>query len=300
MARGKALVAVIIWGASFVATKIVVEQIDPLALVTIRTAGGTLVLFGLLWGRGQWEGMARGRLLADLALLGFIGVALHLSLQAVALRLTSASNTGWLVSLSPVFIALLAWLFLGESFGLGRVAGLALALVGALLIVVGRAGRLDVFGLPATLGAGLVLVSAVNWAVFSIISKRTLADKPAAAMIVHVMALGGLMTLPIFLVRQGWLAFGQLDTRGWLALAFIVLFVSSLAYLYWYEALAELDASQVGAFLYIEPLVTVGLAALLLGEPIRPLTLLGGVAILGGVWLVTRRKRATHPHPKRT
>lgn len=292
MPRIKVLIAVTIWGASFVATKIVVSQIDPFALVTIRSLGGTVVLFGLLRWRGRWEGLARGRLLLEFALLGFVGVSLHLTLQAVGLTLTTASNTGWLVSLSPVFIALLAWLFLGESFGLLRVGGLAIALAGALLIVVGQAGGLDILRLPTTLGDGLAFASAANWAVFSTISKRALKRKPAAVLMVHVMALGGLITLPLFIMRRGWLAFGQLDASGWLALGFTVVFVSSLAYLYWYDALAELDASQVGAFLYLEPLVTVGLAALLLREPVRLLTLAGGGIILLGVWLVTRPRPA--------
>jgi drug/metabolite transporter (DMT)-like permease len=108
---------------------------------------------------------------------------------------------------------------------------------------------------------------------------------------VHVMAIGCLMTLPLFVIQQGWQELAQLNLEGWLALGFTVLFVSSLAYLFWYDALATLQASQVGVFLYIEPLVTVGLAALLLTEPLRPLALLGGAAILVGVWLVSVRRQ---------
>lgn len=100
------------------------------------------------------------------------------------------------------------------------------------------------------------------------------------------------MTLPLFIAREGWNELALLDARGWLALAFTVLLVSSLAYLFWYDALAALNASQVGVFLYIEPLVTVLLAALLLSEPLRPLALLGGAAILGGVWLVTQARES--------
>jgi drug/metabolite transporter (DMT)-like permease len=283
----KALAAVMIWGASFVTTKIVVSQIDPLALVTIRTMGGALVLFGLLRLRGGWGGVVRGRLLGYLALLGFVGVALHLTIQAVGLTLTTASNTSWLVSLSPVFIALLAWLFLGESFGGRRIAGFVVAMSGALLIVVGQAGGFDILRLPGTLGDGLAFASAITWATFSVLSKRAAGLEPPDVLMVHVMTLGGLMTLPTFIARRGWLEFALLDTNGWLALGFIVMFVSSLAYLFWYDALAELDASQAGVFLYLSPLVTAGLAALLLHEPMHPLALAGGGAVLLGVWLVT-------------
>lgn len=284
----KALIAVMIWGASFVATKVVVRQIDPFALVTLRTAGGALALFALLKIQGRWQGVIRGRLLLDLALLAFIGVALHLSLQAVALTLTTAGNTAWLVSLAPVFIALLAWRFLGESFGARKLAGFATAMAGALLVVLARAGSLDALGLPATAGDGLVLIGAATWAIYSALAKRVTPRASPDVMMVHVMGLGCLMTTPIFLARQGWLALGQLDATGWLAVGYLAILSSAAGYLFWYDALAALDASQVGAFLYIEPLVTVALAALLLDEPIRPLMLLGGAAILLGVWLVTR------------
>jgi drug/metabolite transporter (DMT)-like permease len=234
--------------------------------------------------------VVRGRLLGYLALLGFVGVALHLTIQAVGLRLTTASNTSWLVSLSPVFIALLSWLFLGETFGGWRIAGFAIAMGGALLIVVAQAGGFDILRLPSTLGDGLAFASAITWATFSVLSKRAAGLKPPAVLMAHVMTLGGLMTLPTFIARRGWLEFAYLDTDGWLALGFTVVFVSALAYLFWYDALAELDASQAGVFLYLSPLVTAGLAAILLHEPMRPLALMGGGAVLFGVWMVTRQR----------
>ncbi len=290
IAHLKALVTVVVWGASFVATKIIVDQIDPVVLVPVRTFGGSVILFALLKRRGQWTGMVHDRrLLGQLVLLAFVGIALHLTIQAIGLSLTTASNTGWMVALTPVFIALLAWQFLGETYGRFQLLGFFLAMVGALLIVMARTGSLDIFGLPSTRGDLLAFSSAITWAVASVLSKRIVGRLPAAVVTVHIMALGCLMTLPLFVAREGWQAFGLLDLEGWLALAFTILFVSSLAYLFWYDALSTLKASQLGAFLYIEPLVTVALAAIVLDEPLRPLAILGGAAILSGVWLVSFR-----------
>ncbi len=287
----KAFAAITIWGASFIATKVVVEQIDPLTLVTLRTFGGALILYAFMKLLGRWDGIARGRLLLDLAALGFVGVAVHLSIQAVGLTLTSATNTGWMVALTPIFIALLSWRFLNERFGAVKVAGFALALFGALLIVVAQAGGLDALALPSTTGDLLAFSSAITWAVYSVLSKRVAGERSPGVLMTHVMALGCLMTLPLFVTRQGWVEFARLDLTGWLALGFLTIFVSAVAQLFWYDALAAMDASKVGVFLYIEPLVTLALAALLLGEPVRPLTLAGGGAILLGVWMVTRMGR---------
>jgi drug/metabolite transporter (DMT)-like permease len=295
--RGRGLIAVTIWGASFAATGLIVQQIDPFALVTIRTLGGTVVLYAMLRLTGRWDGLIRGRRLAYVALLAFVGIFVHLTIQAVGLTMTTASNTGWLFSLSPVFIAVLGWLFLGERFGVWRVAGFVVAMAGALLIVVAQAGGLDFLDLPSTPGDLLALSSAVTWAVYSVLSKRALRQWPAATLMVHIVAMGGLMSVPFFVARQGWLAFGALDAAGWLALGFLVVFVASLGHLFWYDALAGLDASQVAVLLYIEPVITMLVAAVLLGEPIRPLMVFGGAAILVGVWLVNRSPAKPAPDP---
>lgn len=290
-ARLKVFIAVVIWGTSFVTTKIIVDQMDPLVLIPVRSLGGGLLLLVLLKRRGDWPGMARGSLLAQLALLGFIGVALHLTIQAVGLTLTTASSTGWMVSLTPIFIALLAWRFLGERFEPLQIAGFIIAVIGALLVVAAKTGNLDIAGLPSTKGDALAFSSAITWAVFSVLSKRVISQHQPAALMVQIMLFGCLMTLPLFFIRQGWSELAGLNAQGWTALAFTILIVSPVGYLFWYDALSTLDASKVAVFLYIEPIVTVVVAALLLDEPLRPLALLGGAAILTGVWLVSSRRR---------
>ena len=75
---------------------------------------------------------------------------------------------------------------------------------------------------------------------------------------------------------------------GWLALAFLGVICSGVAYYFWFRALEQIDATQVGAFLYLEPIVTVVLASWILGEMITVATIFGGAAILVGIWLVNR------------
>lgn len=77
---------------------------------------------------------------------------------------------------------------------------------------------------------------------------------------------------------------------GWLGIVFLGVFCSGLAYVFWYDALQTLPIAQTGVFLYIEPIVTVVAAAVILKEQLFIATLFGGATILGGVWLVNRRK----------
>jgi drug/metabolite transporter (DMT)-like permease len=222
------------------------------------------------------------------ALLGFLGIAFHQWLQSNGLVTSQASTTSWIVASTPIFMAVLGWLVLRERVPLVTATGIAIAAAGVLVV----ATRGDLASLAAgRLGAPgdwLILASAPNWAVFSILSRRGLRRYPSAAMMFWVMAIGWLLTTVLFLTGPGFADVARLSFRGWLAVAFLGILCSGLAYVFWYDALSRLPSSQVGTFLYIEPLVTVVIAAAMLGERLTVATLVGGLAILLGVWMVSR------------
>jgi drug/metabolite transporter (DMT)-like permease len=114
-------------------------------------------------------------------------------------------------------------------------------------------------------------------------------------MMFWVMATGWLLTTILFLLGPGPADVARLTVRGWTAAVFLGIACSGLAYVFWYDALRELPASQVGAFLYLEPLVAVAVAAVLLDEPVLFATVAGGFAILLGVWLVSLRTSPPGP-----
>ncbi len=286
----KSFLAVLFWGASFVATKVAVQQISPLAVIMLRFALGWSVLMLICLKRQQivW---IKGRDLLGLALLGLNGITVHQLLQANALVTTSATNSGWIVALIPIFTALLAWLLARESFGALKVIGLCIAGVGALLVISrgnltgGLSGLLRV----ATVGDVLMLLSAPNWALFTVLSKKMMGTKyPPALMMTYVMGFGWMMVLPLFAAQRGWMQIPGLSVEGWASVLFLGLACSGLAYVFWYDALQKAGASQVASFLYLEPLVTVVVAATWIGERVTWATLIGGGVILLGVWLVNR------------
>ena len=222
------------------------------------------------------------------AILGFIGITFHQWLQSTGLVTAQASTTAWIVATTPIFIALLGWLFLKEYIGKWGVLGITLATLGVLLVVSQgdlTSLRLGEFGTPGDI---LILISAVNWAVFSILSRRGLQTHPAMRMLFYVMAFGWIFSSILFFARAGLAEISNLSLSGWLSIGFLGIFCSGLGYIFWYDALNILPTSQVGAFLYIEPIVTVLVAAAILGEPLLLASLVGGAIILIGVWLVNR------------
>ncbi|GAB4486576.1 MAG: DMT family transporter [Anaerolineales bacterium] len=284
----EALFAVIVWGGTFIATKLALQEASPSTLVFLRFGMGVLILGATVALRRQFALPSRAEW-GYFALVGFIGVTFHQWLQATGLQTAAATTTAWIVATIPVFTALLGWLFLKERLTFLRVFGIGLAGLGVLLIV--SKGNLSAlaagkFGTP---GDFLILISAVNWAVFSILSRRGLEQHPAARMMFYVMLFGWLFAgLWLFGFGPGLGEVAHFTRNGWGNVLVLGIFGSGLAYIAWYDALKAIPASQLGAFIYVEPLVTMVLATFLLGEAITIVSILGGAATIVGVYLVNR------------
>jgi len=285
----QALIAVTIWGATFVATKIALREASPAALVWARFGMGVLILGAAVWRRKQFA-LPRRQEWLYFAFLGFLGVTFHQWLQATGLQTASATTTAWIVATIPAFTAILGWLFLREKLKTGGVAGLSLAAAGVLLIVSKGDWQALAKGSFGAQGDFLILLSALNWAVFSVLSRRGLQKHPATRMMFYVMLHGWLFSaLWLFGWEGGGADLLKMSAAGWASLAVLGIFGSGIAYLAWYDALQTLPAAQLSVFIYIEPLVTVITAALLLGEGVTWASLLGGAMTIAGVALVNRR-----------
>lgn len=286
----KALFAVTAWGASFIATKVALQDISPITVVWLRFAIGVVILGLAVIRRGQLQ-IPGKRTLAYFALLGFIGITFHQWLQSNGLVTAQASTTAWIVASTPIFMAVLGVLFLKETLNWLQVLGILLAAFGVILVVSGGELALPGRGQFGTAGDILILISALNWAVFSALSRDGLKRYPAAMMMFYVMLFGWLIVTVLFFAGPGLAEVGNLTRVGWLGVLFLGIACSGLAYVFWYDALKVIPSSQVGSFLYFEPIVAVIVAFVILGEALLLASLVGGIAILVGVWLVNRKWR---------
>ena len=283
----EAIFAVTSWGASFVATKVALRYISPVSVVWIRFAMGVIIIGLVVFIRGQFLFPSK-RDLGYFALVGFIGITFHQWLQSTGLQTAQASTTSWIVATTPIFMALAAWIFLKERLFYWQWFGIFLAACGVLMVVSRGSLRSIALGEFGTIGDTLILISAINWAVFSMLSKKGLSEHPPTRMMFYVMLFGWLFTSVFFLKDKGFLELENIAIDGWIGLTFLGVFCSGLAYIFWYNALKTLQMAQTGAFVYFEPFVTLVVASIVLGEVIALGSILGGAAILLGVWTVNR------------
>ena len=287
VASFKALISILVWGASFVAVKIGLKYLPPYTLVWLRFTIGLLILGAAVGIRRQFS-LPPKKVWLYFAFLGFLGITFHQWLQSTGLVTSQATTTGWIVSSSPIFIAILGLLILKEKLKWLQVLGIVVASFGVLLVIT-QGNLASLFsGNVVTTGDILILISAPNWAIFTILSRRGIRNFPAALMMFYVMLFGWLFSSVLFLAENGWRSIPNIRVDGWLAIGFLGVFCSGLAYIFWYDALKVLPAAQVGIFLYIEPVITVIVSLILLNEKITLPGILGGAIILLGVWLVNR------------
>ncbi len=284
----KASIAVAIWGVSFVSTKVSLTEVAPSTIVWIRFGMGVLVLLAVLIYKKQFKRIPI-KDVSYFAFLGFLGITFHQWLQTHALQTISPTTTSWIVTTTPVFMALLGWVLLREYLGWQRILGIGIATFGVIMVV--SHGAWDIiwsfqFG---TLGDFLILLSALNWAFFSVASRRVLQRYEPALMMFYVMLFGWLFSCLEFFFAGNGFDIDRLTSTGWNHILFLGIFCSGVAYIFWYDSLKVLKASQVGALLYFEPITTLIFASWYLGEIITLASLVGGGFILIGVWLVNKR-----------
>jgi len=279
--------AATVWGASFIATKVALKDISPITIVWMRFAMGVIILGLAVVLRKQFS-LPNKNEWGYFSLLGFLGITFHQWLQSNGLKTSEAGTTAWIVATTPVFMALLGWLILKEPLNSIKTFGIVLAFVGVLLVVSdGNLASISIgkFGAPGDI---LILISSVNWAIFSALSRRGLKTYSASLMIFYVMLLGWIFSSVLFVGGGNYIEVEALSVNGWLGVTFLGVFCSGLAYIAWYDALQALSTVETGVFLYIEPLIAMVVAFFILGEPITVASLIGGGVILFGVWLVNK------------
>ena len=276
-------VTLLFWSSAFVAIRHLGDVFSPGALSLGRLAVGSVSLGVVLATRG-WTRPRREHWLPLLT----IGV-LWFCVYNVALnegeRRVDAGTAAMLIQLSPVLIALLAVVFLGERSAATLWLGLAIAFGGVALISLGTSAS----GQHDVLGVLLVLVSAASYAVSVILQKPLLRDLPALQVTWIACTVGAVLCLPFAgdLVRET-AAASSVDI-GWVV--YLGLFPTAIAFTTYAYALTHMSASSLGVTTYLVPPITVVMAWLLLAETPPLMAYVGGALCLVGVSLARRRPR---------
>ena len=283
-----------VWGGNFVAYKYLMALIPAPGLLAARFITITVILLAVLAWRGR---LLRGNTRAMWLALFPAGV-LIMGLQQVTfvsgLDHTAAGEGSLLFATAPVFTALIAAAIGQERISRANWLGIAGAMAGAALVILGGDGGRDA---PPTRVTGdlLMLASSLGYATFMVISKP-LGQRYGALKIVTFAYVFGLLVVVPFgwhdMVAADW---GALGALGWLSMAWLVLLAGVLGFVAWYWRIARTSPSRVAVYQYIVPVVAMITAALLLGERPTVAQLAGAALVLLGLYFARRPTAAACP-----
>ena len=280
--------AVISWGCSFVATKIALSELTPVTIIIMRLIFAVVFLFVIALATKR-DFSIDFKKHTSILLLAIIAV-FHLWIQVTGLKYTTAVNTGWIIGLAPVFMALLGYLFFREKLRIINIAGIVMAFFG-LLLLIGK-GDFSNIDLISNKGDVMVLASAFTWSVYSLVNKKITFSYPPLMTILYLFITMAVILIPFNLSREALYSVVNLSLMGWVAVLFLGLICSGVSYVFWAQALKDMDSARVGSFLYFEPFVTIFTAWLFLNEQITFVIVLSGVIITTGVILVNKKLRS--------
>lgn len=288
LGHAAALFTISVWGFAFITIVVLLRSFSPTEILFYRFTLATLALYAV-YPRKMKRNTLRQELLFVFA--GLFGVTAYFLLQDTALLFTAASNASVIVSFSPIMTGLLVWLFVTKerpsgSFFLGAVC----AIMGVALI--SFAGiQLELH----PLGDFLVFISALSWAIYSVLLKKIGALGHHPIQIIRRIFIYGLLFLIPFMITTGFQFEFQRFTEpvNLLSMLYLGLLSSATGFVLWNFSLDRLGPVRVSVYIYLIPLVTVVASVFILDQVITLLKACGIVLVLIGLVLSNRKKKAT-------
>ncbi len=279
---------ILIWGNSFVVVQLAINDGATPTLIAMGRFLVASAIFGgyILLRRPKGIDKADTRLFLALA---FIGIGVYYIFQYYGVKLAGPSITSILVTLlCPIMILVLSYFRLGERASSGQKLGLGVSALGSYFVITNGTTAF-ISDWESLLGGAFAVICAIFWAYYTVEGKKVVTKYDPLVSTAYIALIGTVMLVP-FAAAEVQLS-GSVDiTLSYLgAILYLGILCTVVGYVFWFRALTGLTASSTGATLYFEPVVTIIFAWVILGQGIGWITAFGGVLVMVGVVLVSRR-----------
>jgi drug/metabolite transporter (DMT)-like permease len=272
-----------LFSLNYIISKLGMRAFNPVAFAYLRVLGAAIILNALFAREAGPVSRADRR---TLVLFGLLAVVLNQTLFLAGLSMTDAHVAAILITTVPVFTLAIAIIAGRERATRLKIGGIVLAGAGALLVVGGE-GALG--STRSLVGAALITTQCVAYSLYLVLSKPLMSRMSARLVTSRMFGYAALMMIPIAaipLARESW---STLPRGAWISLILVILGPTVAAYLINAWTLRYADSSLVAAYVYVQPVLTAVLAAVVLHETIRPIAIVAGAMIFIGVAMTSRR-----------
>jgi drug/metabolite transporter (DMT)-like permease len=275
------------WACNWIVGRWLHDEIPPMAMTFYRWcfAIAFMLPFALTHVRRQWTLIRKSWRV--LILLGVLGVGSHNALAYIALNYTTVTNGVILNSFIPVMIIGLSWVFLRQRLSNLQLSGVIVSLFGVLTILSqGSLERLAAFRLNP--GDIVVVLSMFLWSLYTICLRWRPPGLHTLSFLFVIACVGDLAVLPLYIGESAFFRQVQWSLHAVLALAFVGLFSSFIAYVCWNHGVEQVGANVAGLFVHLMPVYGTVLAWLFLSEVLQLFHIAGIVLILTGIFVTSR------------
>lgn len=282
-----AFITILIWGTTFISTKILLQIFTPIEILFIRFLTGYFALWGacphslvIVKKKQEWY----------FAAAGLCGITLYYLFENIALTYTLASNVGVIISIAPFFTVIFSYLFLRDGHPTIRFfLGFLIAMTGIMLISFKGKAALQI----NPLGDILAIIAAIIWAAYSTITKKISSFGYNTIQTTRRTFLYGLIfMIPAMLLMDFNISLSEFfEPKIVLNLLFLGLGASALCFVTWNLAVKILGSVKTSVYIYIVPVITVLTSALILHEKMTLEMICGIILTLFGLFLSENRKQ---------
>jgi drug/metabolite transporter (DMT)-like permease len=278
------------WAGNIVLARYVAGHVPPLTLSCVRWFGTCLILLPFAWSHLKRDWPVLRAHLPMMLLLSAIGFAFNNAISYWALQYTEALNALLIQSSGPLFVALWSLVLFGVRLTAAQFAGIVISLAGVLTIVL-RGDLAALAGIQFNKGDVMFASALVSFGLYSALMPR----RPAThqlSFISFTTGCGAMMLVPASIWEFSTGATPQFDTLTLATLAYVLIFPSTLAYLFFNRGIALIGPNRAAPFFHLVPVFGSAMAIALLGEQPRLYHLVGYLLVLAGVVIASRQASA--------
>ncbi len=276
-----AFVTILIWGTTFVSTKLLLADFTPIEILVIRFVMGYAALW-IVYPRKQAFAGSKQEL--TIAAAGLCGITLYYLLENIALNYTTASNVGVIISVAPFFTAIFSTIFLkAERPRIRFYLGFVLAMIGICFISFGKGTILEL----NPFGDVLALASAIVWAMYSVLTKKVASFGIKTIGVTRRTFFYGLVfMLPAVFLTDFEIQTAELiSTTNLINLLFLGLGASAVCFATWNFAVKWLGSVRTSVYIYMVPVITTVTSVVVLKEKLGFTEIVGIILTLVGLFL---------------
>jgi drug/metabolite transporter (DMT)-like permease len=283
----KLLLTAIFWGGTFVAGRLVAQNMGPYSIAFLRfTIASVLLLLLTWWVEGKLPKLKKSQIV-PVVLLGITGIFIYNVMFFKGLKIIQAGRAALIIATCPIAITICSSIFLKEKINLVKGLGIFISVCGA-IIVISRGNIKQIFEGGLGLGELYIFCCVLCWVAYSLIGKTVMENLSPLVSVSYSSTVGAIaLLIPAFVEGLTRNITGQ-SIVDWLCISYLGIFGTVIGFVWYYQGVERIGPTKAGLFINFVPISAILCAFVILREPITLSLAVGAVLVISGVYLTNR------------